>query len=368
MKNKKYRFIIIALSIFVVFQPTVCLAVDTDFYSSNDILFYNKSDSNCSAVASSGVSGGDDFEKNDSLQTIFQDLLKGGMNAIQASAVMGNMYAESGFRSSAQEDGGTGLGLVQWSFGRRDNLEAYAASKGVDVSDVNLQIEFLLKEYNDSYKSSLADTVFEDKSNTDLSAATEAWMNVFERPNAAYAHLDRREAAAQRIYTFYSTLDPNAASSTTSSCGGMSNNIIVNTAIKFSRNDYNGHDNATPVDAYAAIETTDPTDCGRFVSNVIRNSNIDSNYPVVGVASQYAYIQSHPEKYKIIDSPTSIGDLQPGDIIIYKDGSHTEIYIGNSAGDQFAYAAASLGTRAPTLMGIYDVPFSSNIAAVRVIE
>ena len=63
------------------------------------------------------------------------------------AGVMGNIYGESGFNSGAVEGGsGIGFGLCQWSFGRRDQLEAFAASRGVDPSDVDLQIEFLIAE------------------------------------------------------------------------------------------------------------------------------------------------------------------------------------------------------------------------------
>ena len=39
---------------------------------------------------------------------------------------------------------------MQWSYGRRTQLEAYAASKGVPPSDVDTQIEFLLTEISGS--------------------------------------------------------------------------------------------------------------------------------------------------------------------------------------------------------------------------
>ena len=35
---------------------------------------------------------------------------------------------------------------MPWSYGRREKLEAYAASKGVSASDVDTQIEFLISE------------------------------------------------------------------------------------------------------------------------------------------------------------------------------------------------------------------------------
>lgn len=364
-KLSVYIFISLAVLLSSILTMPFTKAYDETFYSGNDILFFDPNDTTCDSVISS-VEGEEEFEESDTLQAIFQGLLNGGMNAVQAAAVMGNMQAESGFRSDAQESGGDGYGLVQWSFGRRDNLEAYASQKGVSVSDLNLQIEFLLKEYEETYKGYLEGTAFADTNNTDLAQATEDWMNKFERPNAAYAHLDRRVAAAERVYGFYKDLDPNSTLSN-SNCSNLGGGIIVQTAIKLAWSD--GIQHSEPTDAYRElIGNADATDCGRFVAAVIRSSGVDPNYPVVYVPTQYTYIKSHPEKYQIIDNPSSVADLQPGDIIIYKDGSHTELYIGNAAGEEFAFASASLYGHAPMLQNIYDVNFNSDIAAVRVIQ
>ena len=70
-----------------------------------------------------------------------------GYSEEAVAGVMGNIYAESGFDPTIIEKGtGIGLGLCQWSFGRRNQLELYMAAKGVDSSDIDTQIEFLLTE------------------------------------------------------------------------------------------------------------------------------------------------------------------------------------------------------------------------------
>jgi len=65
---------------------------------------------------------------------------------VQAAGIMGNMRAESNFRSSAIESTGVGFGLVQWSYGRRPAVEHFCSAKGVSISDVPVQIEFLSQE------------------------------------------------------------------------------------------------------------------------------------------------------------------------------------------------------------------------------
>lgn len=101
-------------------------------------------------------------------------------NPYAASAFMGNLYCESGLRPQAVEyiymkelgmnsaqyteavDSGTydnfvkdsvGYGIAQWTwFPRKQALLEYAKSKNVSISDLDMQLEYLWKELNGSYK------------------------------------------------------------------------------------------------------------------------------------------------------------------------------------------------------------------------
>lgn len=83
-----------------------------------------------------------------------------GLSDAAIAGVLGNIQAESGFNPSVQEySNGEGYGLIQWSFGRRDALEDAALEQGVDVSDLQFQLEYLWNEAldpNTSYGKSLA--------------------------------------------------------------------------------------------------------------------------------------------------------------------------------------------------------------------
>ena len=80
-------------------------------------------------------------------EKVWWALIDAGYSKEAAAGVLGNIQAESGFDPAVIEGGtGIGFGLCQWSFGRRTQLEAYAASKGANPSDVNIQIEFLIGE------------------------------------------------------------------------------------------------------------------------------------------------------------------------------------------------------------------------------
>ena len=95
------------------------------------------------------ISGGGEKKKVEGLNEVetqvaefFQEK---GLPDLQIAAIMGNMYAESGMKTGADEGGGegaNGLGLCQWTGGRHTNLVNYAKSVGKPWTDVNVQLDF----------------------------------------------------------------------------------------------------------------------------------------------------------------------------------------------------------------------------------
>lgn len=137
-----------------------------------------------------------------------------GISEYAVAGVMGNIEGESSFDPNCVESNGEGIGLCQWSFGRKTQLQKYATSKGVEWSDVDTQIEFLIGEITKgggangyaSFQMSgthygyTYDTWYKA---TDTDTATEAFMAVFERPDMTVAHTDRRKKSAKEYYEKY---------------------------------------------------------------------------------------------------------------------------------------------------------------------
>lgn len=107
---------------------------------------YYDPDSTDAATCTTSVPSGNTSQNKG---TIYTYLTGKGLSGAQAAGVMGNMQAESGF-DPARVEGGTGIGygLSQWSFGRRSALEASAQQKGVAVSDLAFQLDYLYTESN----------------------------------------------------------------------------------------------------------------------------------------------------------------------------------------------------------------------------
>ena len=91
-----------------------------------------------------------------------------GLTSVQASGVMGNMFAESRFSSDNAHNkpypgdhdssyvfnptDGIAYGLIQWcSSDRKQGLQSEANTMGLSVSDINAQFSYFRKEMNGTY-------------------------------------------------------------------------------------------------------------------------------------------------------------------------------------------------------------------------
>ena len=138
-------------------------------------------------------------EKRTNENIVWDYLLDAGYSEVQAAGIIGNMWQESGVNPSRHESNGIGFGLVQWSFGRRQQLEAYAASKGRSASDIYVQLEFLVKELKEGKQ--FYGTYAEQFANPySVDQATEAFCWGFERPHKDHANMANRKKQAWAAY------------------------------------------------------------------------------------------------------------------------------------------------------------------------
>ena len=88
----------------------------------------------------------------------------------------------------------------------------------------------------------------------------------------------------------------------------------------------------------------DVTDCGRFVSVVLRSSGVDPNFPLVGTAPAILpYLKNHPDLYDQIPNTGDTSILQSGDILIVP--SHIKLVVNING--HLQEVQASLGGHAP---------------------
>ncbi|HEX6462244.1 MAG TPA: phage tail tip lysozyme [Candidatus Saccharimonadales bacterium] len=342
------------------FTNSVDAALDSSI--DKDSVFYDDKFVECG-----GLDSGTNFTGGEIPKFVFQFLTDPtrGFTDFQAAGIMGNMKRESGINPAAIEDLrkrgddlGPGHGLVQWSFGRWDNLQKYATERKKDWTDLGVQLDFLWLELNSTEKKA-RDSV---KASKTIEEATAAFERDFERAGVV--------ALAERIKFAKEILDlsrdwggpgaPVTGTAGTVQCadassgnGAVAGNIIA-TALNYSWPDNKGHkgpNSAKPEYKAAWNGASNMTDCGAFVATVMVKSGVDPNYPPVGTAIQKKYLLDHPEKYKITHAPKNSSQLLPGDILIFNNGGptgHTMFYVGPQPGG-YITADASLGDHTPQL-------------------
>jgi hypothetical protein len=341
-----------------IIGATPVAALDETFYGSSNILFYDPDATECSGGQSAGVSD-ITVEKNETIGAIYTfltttPLSSNGnkpLSAVQAAGVMGNMYAESSFNPAAIEAtsrADKGHGLVQWTFGRWNNLQNFANQRGTEWSDLTTQLEFLKTELEGPEKKIILDQEF---STTKVpTVAAMRFRVVFERADPTVAHDDKREGAAVSVFNQYSGGSAQGQADCTSANGVVAGNL-VETAIGLALTTPATNGMTKESDARDTYRAAKPrynpavqwTDCGGYIATVMFASGVDPNYPNVLVDTQLAYVRSHPEKYLVDENPT-LNDLQPGDIL-YTSG-HTTMYTGK---ETYPSVDASLFERVPSV-------------------
>lgn len=211
----------------------VASAIDEEFYSGNDILFWDPDAcSNAAGVGNGSLIGNENAEKIWNFLTGADGNLPAGetLTAEQAAGVMGNLRQESGANfdpGAEQKGGGGGFGIAQWTGGRRGQLEEAARKKGVPVNDLAFQLRYLYEEAKarpakggggNEWK------VLKDK--VSIEDALVFWHDSFERSaDSREAVIDTRGGYAHDVFNSFAGKAPAASTaggSTQSASGGGS--------------------------------------------------------------------------------------------------------------------------------------------------
>lgn len=122
-------------------------------------------------------------------------LIERGMDPHIAMGFTANFMAESGrgLNTGAIGDNGNSIGIAQWNGKRRRSLLRFAEARGVDWRDIDLQIEFLMRELAGSESAAMRE-ILRAK---DPVEAAHFVSKYFERPGVP--HLSTRMAYARML-------------------------------------------------------------------------------------------------------------------------------------------------------------------------
>ena len=161
-------------------------------------------------------------------EKIWKYLKKNGLNDYGIAGLMGNLFAESGLKPTnlqncfeksigltddkytKEVDNGTycnfvkdgaGYGLAQWTYwSRKKSLLEYAQRRCRSVGDLEMQLEFLMKELKSNFP-----TVFQElKSATSVRKASDVVLLKYERPADTGTNVRKKRASyGERYYEQY---------------------------------------------------------------------------------------------------------------------------------------------------------------------
>lgn len=163
LTNKIGLYFCLSILVLSSLMPLKVFAIDVDFYSANDILFYNPNDTGCNDTSETntvdGTTGDTGYEQR--LETTLNFLTGKGFSLAAASGIAANLKMESGIAPTRIQNtppsvkapdnynpvNKTGFGIAQWTFtSRQSALKDYAKSQGKNITDLTVQLEFLWHE------------------------------------------------------------------------------------------------------------------------------------------------------------------------------------------------------------------------------
>lgn len=168
-------------------------------------------DTYSAVIPSVSVAGSGTIEK------LWNGMKSAGYSDEAAAGAIGNLMWESGggpsdVKLNAVESTGVGIGMCQWSGGRKTKFLNFLASRGIPWpnEDVAVQLEFMLYELNNGewlwvpsagFPSSMKCSLEEFKKCTDVTKAAQYFCANFERPGIP--HMEERISYAKGVYNTY---------------------------------------------------------------------------------------------------------------------------------------------------------------------
>lgn len=206
------------------------LATDHDFFSANDILFFDPDSCPVGKGEGTGTLVG-----NDNVEKTLRYFVGKGLTLAQASGIVGNFFAESGMNpaiiqgnltnDTTDDDAGTiapddytpvadvGFGIAQWTTaGRQEGLVTLSQTGTTrKITDLSLQLDYAWQELSGPYKDALKN--LKDETEADKAAF------VFHRDYEGSADTEEqvrvnRGGGALNIYTQFRSKIPDGTSNT----------------------------------------------------------------------------------------------------------------------------------------------------------
>lgn len=237
-----FKSFILFLCIIITSSASLtAFASDKDFYSANNILFYDPD--SCPVGGGEGTST---LVGNDNVEKTLRYFIGKGLTLAQASGIAGNFFRESGMNPAIIQGGkiaddnyipvdGTGFGIAQWTFtSRQQPLVDLSKSSNRKITDLNLQLDYAWQELNNNRSGALSSL----KAETTPDKAAYVFHRDFEgSADTEEMVIKNRGGDALSIYSQYSSLVPDGTNSATACTGVGGSTDFVNNFTVYNQND-----------------------------------------------------------------------------------------------------------------------------------
>ena len=209
--TKTINYLVVCVLIAASIPLMASAEYDEQFFSGNDILFYNPEDKGCDTLGTGTV----DLVGNDNQEKVLRYFIGKGLTLAQVSGIAGNLQAESSFIPARIQGAGTkvaddnytpvngvGFGIAQWTWTTRQQpLVDFAKSSNRKITDLSMQLDFMWQEMTGSHAQSLTEI---KKINDPIEAAI-SFHKWYEGSNDSADKVRAvRGALAKQIYDKYS--------------------------------------------------------------------------------------------------------------------------------------------------------------------
>lgn len=233
-------------------------------------------------------------------EKIWNRLKDAGMNDCGAAGLMGNLYAESGLRPNnlqnsfnkkfnitdeeytALVDGNNypdfvtdkaGYGIAQWTFwSRKQGLLTFIKARGCSIADMEAQLDYLVKELSEGYKSVLATL----KTAQTIVEASNAVLMQFEKPKDQSIAVQQRRAEYSQ--TFFDLLAKNNTGSTPTGTISGANSPLATLTILSPNNSGKRKEKISKITVHHMAGNLTIEQCGATFAQASRKAS--SNYGI----------------------------------------------------------------------------------------
>jgi hypothetical protein len=346
---------------------------------SSGVLYFNTEDSGCTGSGCTCSSGGSGGALVSGVSPEWQPILTqaGNVHDVDPSIIAAILFAENNgpealtgggswptfTKAQADDDG-------PFQFTDKNTWAAYGGGSIKDPLDSATAAAKYIKSYSSKVQgaapgseSDPADKESIRKPNRDtmykiavgFNAGPGTWRGssgLWEQPNGVWENITpgkQKEISAYPLKAIEGyrraqgdlsgTIQPSTTSCSNSN--GAVAGDIVKTAINLSYPD-RGHVSESDakqeyIDAVNKSNSTAKgsyTDCGMFVSTVMRASGADTDFPPIGTGNILPYVKNS-SKYETFDDITSTDRLKPGDILVFNANSkgHIYLFVGSEGGE-----------------------------------